>query len=935
MGTPLLERDPQLRLAQELLRHAADGRGGVIAFEGDAGIGKSALLAAVTAGTEDDGVVAAEARPTELEQTFAFGVVRRLFARFGGPEHPPELTSAGGPAAATARVLRDAHADSAITATGEAALHGLLWTLAEVAAHAPVLLAIDDAQWADEASMAWVRYAASRIGELPVAVVVATRPLAVQRTGQLARLLASTDVVTVVEIPPLSADAVERMIAGSLDPTTAARRRDVAARATGGNPFLVTELVRAWADSPEAETPPTTIRLRRAVHQRVADLGGASLRLAEAVAILGGTDVNLVHARMLAGLQLADAEACADTLRGAGSFRAALPLTFAHPLIGEALHDAIEASRAAALHRAAAELLDRAGHADEAVVAHLIVCSRTGDPWTVTRLRAAAARAAQRGADREAVTLLRRAVAEPPGDADAVDVLHELGQAEALAGDAAAETDLRRALGRARGPAGARVALTLARLLARSGRGREAAALLTEARAASGPADSELSLRVEAELSSVIRVEPGLQPAPRPRMTDPRSDLRGTTPAERLLLASLAFEAGTTGAHTDITISFAERALHDDLLIAEEGSEALIVYFAIAGLGYQDRYAAALRHFDAAVEQARQTGSVVGYALARAWRSDVLLRAGRIAEAEADAEEALSLGADHGVTVVAPLALMTLVSLWVEADRLDRAESELAAHGFDGPLPVANVLAGVQHARGRLRLALGDPEAAAADFLAAGEMLLSTGVTTPAVVPWRSDAALALAAAGQRERATTLAEEELALARALGAPRALGLALRGRALVSRPPSVGALRDAVVRLRTAGSPIELARALVDVGVLHIRAGEQPAGRDALREALDIAEATGAKRIADRAYSELLVAGALPRRRRITGRDALTPGELRVARLAAAGRSNRQIAAELFLTTKTIETHLGHVYAKLSIAGRGDLAAALAAETASLA
>jgi DNA-binding CsgD family transcriptional regulator len=205
-------------------------------------------------------------------------------------------------------------------------------------------------------------------------------------------------------------------------------------------------------------------------------------------------------------------------------------------------------------------------------------------------------------------------------------------------------------------------------------------------------------------------------------------------------------------------------------------------------------------------------------------------------------------------------------------------------------------------------------------------------VITPAIVPWRSDAALALSVLGDPARARALADEELALARRLGSPRPLGLALRAHTLVHGASARRrGLAEAVAVLREAASPVELSRGLLDLGLQELRDGERDAGRASLREALDLADRHGAGRLAARAETELRVAGGRPRRRRTTGRDSLTAAELRVAGLAVAGRSNREIAAELFLTRKTVETHLSHVYLKLSVAGRSGLQAALAVLT----
>jgi DNA-binding CsgD family transcriptional regulator len=125
--------------------------------------------------------------------------------------------------------------------------------------------------------------------------------------------------------------------------------------------------------------------------------------------------------------------------------------------------------------------------------------------------------------------------------------------------------------------------------------------------------------------------------------------------------------------------------------------------------------------------------------------------------------------------------------------------------------------------------------------------------------------------------------------------------------------------------------EHARALVDLGASHRRAGERVAAREPLREGLDLAVTCGAVRLADRARTELAATGARPRRERTTGRDSLTPSELRIALLAADGRTSQEIAQSLFVTTKTIDMHLGHTYSKLGINSRKQLAAALAEPT----
>jgi DNA-binding CsgD family transcriptional regulator len=181
---------------------------------------------------------------------------------------------------------------------------------------------------------------------------------------------------------------------------------------------------------------------------------------------------------------------------------------------------------------------------------------------------------------------------------------------------------------------------------------------------------------------------------------------------------------------------------------------------------------------------------------------------------------------------------------------------------------------------------------------------------------------------GDRAEAIRLATAEVDVARRWGAGRALGIALRAAALVDGSrDGTQLLAEAVAVLRPAPAPLELARALVDLGSAQRRSGARNAARQPLREGLDLAYRQGGLRLAERARRELVIAGGKPRRDAIRGRDALTPSELRVAELAASGQTNRQIAQALFITQRTVENHLTSTYGKLGIGSRSELAAAL--------
>jgi DNA-binding CsgD family transcriptional regulator len=195
------------------------------------------------------------------------------------------------------------------------------------------------------------------------------------------------------------------------------------------------------------------------------------------------------------------------------------------------------------------------------------------------------------------------------------------------------------------------------------------------------------------------------------------------------------------------------------------------------------------------------------------------------------------------------------------------------------------------------------------------------------VPPWRSLAATLLAGAGDRDRALELAREEVELADRWGTPHAMGLARRGLGLVTE--DVAELERAVELLEQSPARLELARARLDLGSALRRAGRRADSREPLRAAMDEAHACGASALAERARDELRASGVRPRRLALTGAASLTAGQSRVARLAAEGMTNRQIAQQLFITTATVETHLRHTFQKLEISGREELAEALRA------
>jgi DNA-binding CsgD family transcriptional regulator len=236
-------------------------------------------------------------------------------------------------------------------------------------------------------------------------------------------------------------------------------------------------------------------------------------------------------------------------------------------------------------------------------------------------------------------------------------------------------------------------------------------------------------------------------------------------------------------------------------------------------------------------------------------------------------------------------------------------------------------------ARTLVEAARGDHRAALARALELGHALAAFGHTNPPVSypAWRSLAALEHHALGETPEALALAHEEVGLARAWGAPRTLGRALRILGLIEGgDEGIGLIREAVAVLEPSQARLEHAYALTNLGAGLRRANHRAEARDYLRRALELAQRSGATLLAEAAHEELIATGARPRRIVQTGAAALTPSERRIAAMAADGRSNREIAQALFVTLRTVEMHLSNAFRKLGISSRTQLPAALAAE-----
>jgi len=933
----LVEREDELGAIDALLEDARRGRGGVLVVEGPAGIGKTSLVRRARDEADARGILVLDARGGVLESRIAFGVVRQLFEpvlrRAGRRERDQLLADAAGLSAPVFGLPLPAGWLPAVD-RGESARHGLYWLLADLAAERPVLVAIDDVQWADPASVEWLSYTQRRLEGLPVAI------LASARTGEPHTEAASTLRVVlassaVVAPAPLTPNAVGVVLAAVLNGAVDEAFAEACWRATAGNPLFVGELARALLDAgvqPIAANRDAVAhvgagRLGRFVEARLASLPAEATRLARAVATLGaGAEVR--HAAALCGLDHDRALAVADVLREADVLRPSRALEFVHPVVGEAIADAMGVGERSGLHARAAGLLHTDGAALEEIAVHLLAAEPDARPWAVECLRGAAREASGRGDPRTAVAFLRRALEEGVGSLRC-PVLVELGVAEASLRDPHAIAHLTEARALTEDAVErAALAMPLGRALMLSGDGAAAMEVFEQAVVIARDGDAELALRLQAEIWAGASLDAVSMRRAFDQVTTVDQEPAGTTQGQRALLVGLGTDAAWRGSNAALALARVRRAVADGTLLREQTSEAPTVYLAAATLAWCDEPEEAVRLLDAALADGRARGSPIAFAQGSSWRAFVAIRGGDVAAAEAHATAALDVGRRHGFVFTTPNALASLVVALLDRGRPDAATEALEAEGMAGAVPPHGNFLPLIYARGLLYLARGRPRDALADLRNAGRIAVESGCVAESPMPWRSASARALAALGEDAAAAELVEEALALTRSFGTSPPVAIALQARALLEPPTErVATLREAVALLAPSGARLEHARALCDLGTAlrHTRALQ--AARDPLREALDAATRCGAVALTQRAHDELLATGARPRRTALLGRDALTPAERRAADLAADGLTNRDIAQALFVTTKTVESHLAHVYRKLDVRSRRDLAAAL--------
>nr|WP_269205094.1 BTAD domain-containing putative transcriptional regulator [Motilibacter aurantiacus] len=918
-GDEIVERDAELARLRAALDDALSGQGGVALVEGPAGIGKTRLLGEARRMAAEHGAATLSARGSALEREFAFGAVRQLFdPLLLDPGRRERLLS--GAAASAATVFDAAPADELRADGSFAVLHGLYWLVVNLAADAPVVLAVDDLQWCDKASLRFLAFLVRRLEGLPVALVATLRTGEEHEEQALLSEIALDPAARSVHPGPLTLPGVGDLVRRRLGADPAASFVAACHETTGGNPLLLRQLLRALeADGirPDAAHADTVTAIgSRAVSSivlmRLRRLPADAGEVARAVAVLGD-GAALPAVASLAQLDEQRAAEAIAALAAAEILCDEHPLGFVHPLVRDAVYRGIAPGQRELAHGRAAGVLAAAGATAEQVAAHLLQAPARGEAEVVATLRTAARVARDRGAAESAITYLTRALNEPPLPAERGDVLLELGAVEALTDGVSAIEHLREAytVGSSVGLR-AQAARILAHSLVFAGRRGEVTAFAGQARAAlpAELADDRQALQALERIGGFMHgLDCGIWQ---------RGEIviEGDGPGARMLAVVKAWELVIAAADLDECVALSRFALQDGLLqLVDPGLFWVIAAFSL-GMADQD-----LGDFwDRALSSAHARGSLFSALSTHLWRGHAQWWQGDLREAE----QSLMTANEQMLRWGAPEIGVAYGTAFLLGVLLDRGDVPGARSFLDSVSDRPRVGDGgrlLKDAETDVLLAEGR-HAEALQVAEEARQLMRT-VANPVWRPWRSTAARALVGLGRREEAVALVQEELAVARSWGARRLTGRTLRVLGELQGPGGEAALREAVEQLDGTTSRLELARALHALGAL-VPLGEALTLR---QRALELAEACGAESLRSSVAEALRGHGIhVPEQRSRT--VSLTRTQRRIAGMAVDGADPRQIAEALFLTPRSVERMLEGVRRELGVTSDAELRVALA-------
>jgi DNA-binding CsgD family transcriptional regulator len=912
----LVERDHQISALRRSITAAMGGQGRVVAVRGTVGTGKTALLRVCARDARERGALVLESGASRLERSLALGVLDQLFRGA-----PPQVSSAAG------ELLRTSLGAPAAEEATAHALHELCQALLGLAQQRPLVIVVDDAHHADALSVRCLSYLAARIERSPVLLVYGE--CAAPASGPAFPAdLADRANWQQLDVTPLSAHGTARALrdlAVDLPPGTEA----VAHRLTGGNPVLL----HALADDgrlPSLTTGTATggdATMRRFLSR----LSPAERAVAQGLAVLGPDAPPGLLGRWC-DTDPDTVAAASRTLTAAGML---VDDWFRDPALAATALSELPPAERAALRVSAATLLREVNAAPVAVARQLVAAvdlnaevHRRIPAWAPHLLGRAARQAEQSGDLPFAVRCLRTALEIAGAGTERAGCRAALAKAEWRADPMLAMRHLPELIEAIHaGLLDHDQALPPINWLVWFGQVDEAVALM-----------GHLNRRIAGEPAAVERMHStrlwlawlypsrARQTWPAPGAGDEQNNT-ALTLDPMLHAARLFTEALATGAD-DRLVAEVEKVLHG----SDVHERTLQMVVALAALVYGERLDVASAWCDVLMRNAESKGAPTQQAIFTAARADIAVRQGDMPRAEQWARTALELlpPPSWGVVVGFPLAAL------LRATTAMGRHAE-AAEWLRVPVPemMFQTVIGVHYLRARSLYfqATGRHSAALMESRSCGELLAAWGMEAPAFTPWRSDTAVSCLWLGRPEEARALTEEQLALTGPTQL-RTRGISLRALAATVPPDErIGLLTDAVSALRVCGDRLELAQALVDLADAHLRTGTAPGTVET--EAAELSAACGVPYPAPTGPPEPVGldmpeprrSAAPPAEHPNSSPDRLSEAELRVAELAAAGHTNRQIADQLFVTVSTVEQHLTKTYRKLRISNRSQLSSAL--------
>ncbi|HEX6352825.1 helix-turn-helix transcriptional regulator [Actinophytocola sp.] len=918
--SPLVGREDVSELLRAALVSVTTGNGDCLVIEGPAGIGKSRMLAEAAAQAGELGLTVAEGRATELDRIAPFSTLLTALSVCD----PPVLDKDG------LAGLRD-HADSRFWLIDR--LGGVL----ESYSHArPLVVSLDDVQWADELTALTLRVLVPALRSLPVLWLLARRPFPGRSASQYAFDWLIAEGARRLPLKPLSESAVAELCAQTIGAVPRDSLLELVA-GSGGNPFLLESLLtglregnRVRIEDGAATVSGTGLPVGfvAAVDQRLRDLSAEARRLLDAVAVFGRPCTLHEIAGLLETQAVRLVDPAQDAVQAGVLVDNGTTLYFQHDLVREAIYGGLTGPARQALHRIAIDVLQNEGRPAPEIAEHLIRGGKPGDARTLAVVRDAvaevAATAPGAGADLILGALGTSGGRDPERTrlvADAVQLLASAGRlAEARE---LGESYLRRGL---EAPVEAAVLLGLAEALKHAG--QDESAISYTRRALELP---DIPAGQQAHLLA-IQAHAQLQ----------TNDIAGANEAAELAVRL----GGEAGEHSAVVFAMEARGV-----AAYAGGElAAAAGFADAAVRLADTVAGPARHrhprlwqgmvltamdrFDAAADTfaadkiaADELGTAWSRPLWHHLHADLLRVSGRLDDAEAVADAGVRAGQQLGAIAVTPALLATLGQIAIHRDDLPAALDHLrrARHHVHSGIGVISEeftweLALYEEAVGRPEQAFelltplydGFPDRL---YLVVHDR--SAGARLVRIALRVGAADRAEAAVEATRVAADLNPDNASLAAA--ASHAAGL-LRG--------DLELLRAAVAAFREAPRPYDRASAMEDTGVAECAAGQVADGVALLKDALTEYAGIDAKRDVRRVRGRLQALGVRTGgtrggRRAKTGWASLTESELRVARLVAQGNTNRQIAASLFLSPHTVDSHIRHVFAKLGVSSRVEL------------